>query len=116
VTIRNYITQNLAQLDRNGISFDETINVLTGGNAGETVSLRAAIGAGWTAQGRTGPRKPGWCWFCRFLSITVQPHHCELQFVDTPSNWKTWVRAGVAFALGIGGVAGIVHAALQYLF
>jgi hypothetical protein len=116
---KNYINQNLKQLDTNGIIFDETINVLTGGEAGQTVSLRAAIGAGYTPEGRVGPRKLRWCIFCAFLAKAVQPNHCALQFIAGKSNWRTWVRAMITFAIGICGIIliaqYIIHIAIKLL-
>jgi hypothetical protein len=108
-----------AYLEANAVNFDVTINGLLGGKPGQTLSLRAAIGAGWTAEGRTGPRKPGWCLFCRFLSIAVQRGHCRLQFSSAPSPIETYVRAAIGFAVGIGAVVAILNSLLElvrYLF
>ena len=113
--ISNYIRQNLAQLDANGISVDETINVLTGGQSGMTVSMRAAIGAGYRADGRTGERKAGWCLFCTFLSWVVQRNHCADQFVPGPTDWRTWIRAGIAFSIGIFGAISLVRHIVRVL-
>ena len=102
--LRYYLKQNLEQIDALGIEFDKTINVLTGGRYGQTVSLRAAEGAGYRADGQTGPREPGWCAFCAFLSAFVQRDHCALQFSSAPSSWVTWLRAGFCFAVGLIGI------------
>jgi hypothetical protein len=102
--LKFYFVQNLRQINALGIEFDKTINVLTGGVFGETVSLRAAKGAGWTINGQTGYREPGWCLFCWFLGTFVQKNHCGLQFATGPSNWMTWVRAGLAFSAGLVGL------------
>ena len=104
--------------ERVGIEFDTAINVVTGGPLGWTVSERAAYGAGWRPSAdparaqRTGPRKPGWCLFCRFLGVVVQRDHCALQFTDRPSSVPTYIRAGVAFGVGLGALAAIIHAAI----
>ena len=104
--------------ERVGIEFDTAINVLTGGPLGWTVSQRAAYEAGWRPSDdparaqRTGPRKAGWCLFCKFLGVVVQRDHCALQFTDRPSSVPTYIRAGVAFGVGLGALAAIIHAAL----
>ncbi len=113
--VKWWVENNLKQIDRNGISFDETINTLTGGRAGMTVSKRAATGAGWTKNGQTGPRKPGWCLFCWFLGVAVQKDHCRLQFQPGPTHWATWVRAGVAFAIGLYAVWSMARLSLNIL-
>lgn len=105
-----YLIQNLRQLNALGIEFDKTINVLTGGQFGQTVSYRTAYGAGWRVDPATGmprqlgPREPGWCALCWFLGVFVQRRHCMLQFVKGPSNWLTWVRAGICFGGGLLGL------------
>ena len=104
--------------ERVGIEFDTAINVLTGGPLGWTVSQRAAWEAGWRPSAdpaqaqRTGPRKRGWCLFCRFLGLVVQRDHCALQFTDRPSSVPTYIRAGIAFGVGFGALAAIIHAAI----
>ena len=114
--LKFYFVQNLRQINALGIEFDKTINVLTGGVFGETVSLRAAKGAGWTINGQTGYREPVWCFFCWFLGTFVQKGHCRLQFVSGPSNWMTWVRAGIAFGGGIWGLYFLASWILHLLF
>lgn len=87
-------------LERCGFIFDVAINVLTGGEIDETVSLRVA-----KAQ-KSGKR---WgCMFCRFLDVTVQENHCQRQFEKGNSPAFVYIRAGVAFAFGISAIAGIV--------
>jgi len=100
-TIRRYISNLLGQVDTDGIDVDETFNALSAGPRGWTVSKRVAFDAGYRSDGRTGPRKFVGCVFCRFLGAFVQPSHCALQFAPGPSNWLTWIRAGVAFAWGV---------------
>lgn len=94
-----------AYLERCGIEFDTEVNVLTGGGLGQTVSMRAALG--WRAK------KPGWCLFCRFLDIAVQRHHCALQFSDEPAPVPVYLRAGIAFGVGITALAAIAHTGLE---
>jgi hypothetical protein len=113
--VKWWVVNNLKQIDQNGISFDESINVLTGGKAGMTLSKRTAIGAGWTKNGQTGPRHDGWCFFCKFLDVVVQKDHCRLQFQPGPTHWSTWVRAGVAFALGLFAVWSLVRLIINLL-
>jgi hypothetical protein len=96
----------LAYLERCGIEFDTAVNVVTGGQLGQTVSLRVA-----EAQ-RAG--KLWGCLFCRFLDVAVQPH-CALQFITKPSPASVYVRAGIAFAAGIGGLFGLAHLGLHLL-
>lgn len=86
----------LTYLERCGIEFDTAVNVLTGGKLGQTVSLRVA-----EAQ-RAG--KLYGCLFCWFLNWAVQENHCALQFTTKPSPWTVYVRAGIAFAVGIGSI------------
>jgi hypothetical protein len=84
-------------LERVGIETDTEINVATGGDLGQTVSMRAAL-----AQ-RAGKR---WgCLFCWFLSIAVQHDHCADQFISQPTPGSVYVRAAIAFVVAIGAVA-----------
>ena len=71
---------------RCGVEFDTAVNVLTGGNLGQTVSLRCAV------ANRDGKRWGRWA--CAFLSVVVQRDHCPLQFVAGPSlPWPMCARA-----------------------
>lgn len=89
--------------DRCGVEFDIAVNVLTGGELGQTVSYRAAV-----AQ-RDGKR---WgCIFCWFLNYAVQRNHCPLQFVKQPANLASFIRAGVAFGVGAAAAAMTVEGA-----
>jgi hypothetical protein len=97
----------LAYFERCGIEFDTAVNVLTGGQLGQTVSLRVA-----EAQ-RAG--KLWGCLFCRFLDVAVQKDHCALQFTTKPSPGSVYVRAGLAFAVGIGSIVGLVRLGLHLL-
>jgi hypothetical protein len=120
--LKFYLTQNLRQINALGIEFDKTVNVLSGGIFGQTVSYRAAWGAGWRYDADTGgsaqigAREPGWCLFCWFLGTFVQKGHCMLQFVKGPSNWLTWVRAGIAFGAGLWGLYVFARWLLHLLF
>lgn len=93
---------------RCGIEFDTAINVLTGGDLDQTVSMRAAL-----AQ-RAG--KTWGCAFCRVLSILVQRDHCADQFTDTQAPWFVYVRAGIAFAIPIAVVSMIARAVICHAF
>lgn len=94
-------------LERCGIEFDTAVNVLTGGQLGQTVSYRVAVAA------RAGKR---WgCVFCWFLNWAVQRNHCALQFVNVPSTVMTYLRAGVAFGVGIAASVAMVHGAVEIL-
>jgi hypothetical protein len=94
-------------LERCGIMFDEAVNCLLGGALNQTVSMRCAL-----AQ-RDGKR---WgCLACAFLSWAVQKNHCTDQFSDAPAPALVYVRAGIAFGVGIAAVAALVHAAVEIL-
>jgi hypothetical protein len=96
-----------AYLARCGIEFDTAINVLTGGELGETVSYRCAV-----AQ-RNG--KAWGCIMCWFLNWAVQRNHCPDQFNAAPTPAFDMIRAGIAFAVGIAAVVSIVRAVLQLI-
>lgn len=88
-------------LERCGIEFDTAVNVLTGGDLGQTVSYRMAVAA------REG-RRIG-CLFCWFLDWAVQKNHCSLQFDAGPNRPLTFMRAGIAFGVGFLSFIGIGH-------
>jgi hypothetical protein len=91
-------------IERVGIEFDTAVNVLFGGDLGQTVSLRAAMAA------RDGER---WgCWMCWLLGKIVQPHHCRDQFLTADTPTLVYVRAGVAFAVAGLALFGLIHAAI----
>lgn len=93
--------------ERVGTEFDVMINVLTGGDLDQTVSLRAAL-----AQ-RSGKR---WgCLMCRALSAIVQRDHCQDQFTNTQAPWTVYVRAGIAFAIPIAAAFAIARAAVRLI-
>ncbi len=95
----------LDYLERCGIEFDVAVNVLAGGDLGQTVSYRVAVAA------REG-RRIG-CLFCWFLDWAVQRNHCERQFGNDPAGPLTFVRAGVAFGVGGLSLLGIGHMAFD---
>lgn len=78
---------------RVGIEFDIAVNVLTGGQLGQTVSYRSAVA--WRAGKRWG------CIMCWFLNWAVQKNHCPEQFTSDPTPNFDMMRAGIAFAFGI---------------
>jgi hypothetical protein len=93
-------------LGRCGIEFDTSVNVLFGGQLGQTVSYRVAVAA------RDGKR---WgCIFCWFLSWAVQKNHCALQFEKGPSPVSTYIRAGIAFATAFLALAGLVRIGVTF--
>jgi hypothetical protein len=97
----------VAYLSRCGIEFDISINVLTGGKLGQTVSYRVAD------ADREGKR---WgCVFCWFLYYFVQPDHCALQFVKGPSTFWTYIRAGIAFGVAIAILVGVIGALYVFI-
>lgn len=100
-------------LERCGVEFDTAVNVLTGGELGQTVSLRVA-------EAELQEQKQGvfgWgCWFCKFLDIAVQRNHCQLQFSSAKSPVEVYIRAGIAFGAGIGSVAAIFYSLIHLVF
>jgi hypothetical protein len=101
-------------LQRVGLEFDIAVNVATGGQLGETVSLRSAIADGWEAGAggnpvQSGPRKAWGCVMCGFLNRFVQKNHCRDQFVNGPTPNTVMIRAGIAFALGFGCLYAVIH-------
>lgn len=94
-------------LTRVGIEADTAINVLCGGQLGQTVSYRCAVA--WRAG------KPWGCAMCWFLNWAVQRGHCPAQFTNAPTPWFDMVRAGIAFAVGIAAVFGIAHGLIELL-
>lgn len=109
----------VAYLRRVGVEADTAVNVLTGGQLGQTVSERAAYGAGWRPTDnaavavQSGPRKRGWCLFCGFLSRAVQDGHCGMQFTDQATPGFDMIRAGIAFGVGFAALDGLAWAALR---
>jgi hypothetical protein len=73
-------------LHRAGIALDILLNVLFGGMAGQTISLRAAIAA---ARGS----RPA-CVVCAFLSAVVEAGHCAKQLTPGAEPAAASVRAG----------------------
>jgi len=68
-----------------GLVEDETFNVLTGGNADQTFSLRNAD------EAKAGV--PVACWICWNLSWMVQRDHCALTLQDGAIPWPNAIRA-----------------------
>ncbi len=81
--------------------YDVLANVATDGEAGETVSMRAALGE------RKGLWR--WCVMCRLLDVFVQRNHCE-QTLDPTAVVPASVywRAGLCFALATAAAIGVV--------
>ncbi len=78
------------QIETDARDADVTYSVLLGGRVGQTLSMRAALGA------RDG--KPGWCVLCALLSVLVQRRHCEVTLDGGPMGWTVYVRAAICFA------------------
>ena len=97
------------QLETDARDIDCTVDVLTGGPAGMTVSKRAALAA------KAG-KWPG-CLMCWFLNWAVQPRHCE-QVLDPNSVTPTsvYIRAGIAFTSGFVGIGLIVRWVVRAVF
>ena len=82
-----------AYFDRLGVELDVLINVLLGGNLGETVSMRCALAS----------RSKKWwgCYMCEILHVIIEKDHCAKQFDDSPRVPLTVLRAGFAFGVVI---------------
>ena len=85
-----------------GVAFDMMLNAILGGQAGQTLSYRAAV-----AQSR---RELWGCLFCHFLAWLVQPQHCIDQLTGTGMKQAQYVRA----FLGLAVLAGILLAAMAF--
>jgi hypothetical protein len=81
----------MTYLTQLGIAFDMMLNAILGGMAGQTISLRAALGA--KAGSRVG------CVLCRFLAWLVQPNHCADQLNNTPMKPAQYFRAFVGLVV-----------------
>jgi hypothetical protein len=69
-----------------GVAFDMMLNALLGGQAGQTISYRAAVNG-------LVRHKRFWCVFCRFLSWLVQRNHCEDQLCGIIMDGEQEFRA-----------------------
>lgn len=74
-----------------GLVEDETFNVLTGGNADQTFSLRNADEA--------KANVPVACWVCWNLSWMVQKDHCALTLRNGSIPWPNAIRASFFISL-----------------
>lgn len=79
-----------------GIAFDMLLNAFLGGEAGQTISMRAALAA--------EKRIAFWCVFCRLLSWLVQRDHCADQLAGIPMKFGNYFRAFI----GLGALAGVL--------
>lgn len=77
------------QIETDARDADVTYSVLLGGKVGQTLSMRAALGA------RDGKR--GWCVLCALLSVLVQRDHCRVTLDGGPMPWMVYVRAAICF-------------------
>ena len=81
---RRVITFIGARAHQLGLIEDETFNVLTGGDADQTFSLREAEGQ------QAG--QPVACYICWCLSWMVQPDHCSKMRRSQPIPWPNALR------------------------
>lgn len=91
-----YISNVATDTERLLRDADAEVSALTGGAADQTVSDRAAVAdhkRRWWAEA-----------FCGFLSVTVQPHHCEVTLAGAPVLWWVYPRALVCFLFFLIGV------------
>ena len=72
---------------RVGVALDILLNVILGGVAGQTISLRAALAM------QSG--NPVGCAVCAALAFLVQRNHCALQLVPGTEPTSAALRAGV---------------------
>jgi hypothetical protein len=86
-----------------GVAFDMMLNAILGGEAGQTLSYRAALGA--------EMRRRGWCVFCRFLSWWVQHDHCAYQLAGLGMTGTQYFRAFI----GLAALAGVIFSPAAYL-
>ena len=101
-----YLTRIERQLQTDARDADVTIGVVVLDNpAGETVSMRAALGA------KAG--KWQWCLFCRLLDVLVQRGHCAATLdPNAVTPWWVWVRAMLAFASGFTAIGVLIRWAI----
>lgn len=92
-------------IERCGIEFDVAVNVLLGGQLGQTISMRCAL------ADRAG--KPWGRFMCWFLSWAVQEDHCALQFSNKRVPVLSYLRASIAFLVGITGCITVVHTVVE---
>lgn len=87
---------------RLGLGLDEFLNVLIlNGDPGDTMSDHAAV-----AQ-RDGKR---WgCWFCDFLSVTVETQHCPKTLAGENMTRLAALKAGAMLFGGTLIVAAVVE-------
>lgn len=77
-----------------GLWCDEGLNVETGGDADQTLSLRAALAA------RRGSKTA--CVFCRVLSWLVQPRHCAKQLSAETMRPVNYIRGMLCIMAAYG--------------
>lgn len=84
----------IAYLRRLGVETDVWLSVLTGGPAGETISLRVA-------RARLNGSRPA-CLVCQVLSRLVERGHCAKQLNGKATAPDATLRAGIAIAVAFG--------------
>ena len=80
------------------------LNAILGGDAGQTISSRAAVEA--------KARKPFWCVLCCFLSWLVQHDHCADQLAGIGMDDWQYARAFAGLLVLAALIAGTVHAVI----
>ncbi|MDA8049952.1 MAG: hypothetical protein M0002_08100 [Rhodospirillales bacterium] len=86
---------------------DRFLNALAGGLASQTISERAAL-----AKSRG---KMWGCALCRYLSWTVERHHCARTLAGIEERPAAAVLAGVQLALAAAALAGAVRLAQAFV-
>jgi hypothetical protein len=97
------VTEALNYLVQIGVAFDMMLNAILGGEAGQTLSYRAAVDA--------EARKPFWCLFCHFLSWWVQRDHCADQLTGIGMDDWQYLRAFVGLLILAALIALALHLA-----
>ncbi len=104
-------------LDRNGFQLDCLLNTLRGCRKENTpISLSAAEAEQAYIRGQTA--NPWGCWVCRWLSWTVERHHCFFQLRGKSTRRPAAIWAGlqllfVAFVLGALMYWGVIPALVR---
>lgn len=97
----DYLDRLAQQAKTDARDYDVTANVLTGGEPGQTLSMRAALGA------RAGIWR--WCVLCRLLDVLVQRNHCaETLGPSAVVPVSVYWRAGLCFAVATAAVIAVI--------
>ena len=96
-----WLTNVETQIETDARDADCTADVLTGGPAGETVSVRAALS-------RNAGEWQG-CLMCWFLNWAVQRGHCDKVLTDAPTPWWVYPRAALTFVAAAGAFGALIR-------